>query len=249
MPFNFVTRELSSAKIVELVGSLLINEQLLSDFKVSDRAINEGDGQSHQYRKKCIEEDVLAMVLVSLERGFLLSKDALYQQTGSDVKRLLESVKLITYVPESDEILYVLRDQSKRICRMSASGDEKQTHLSTLNCKEILAIGHDKTNYLTILCSFSDKYGLQSLKVCLMDSIGCLTKPVIDFHVLDYKYQKQTKIFKSSIGVCCNHAISVKYGPIFFTLVSPILVLLEMNQKPHFLQLIYARIWTETSWS
>lgn len=215
MPFNFVTRDLSSEKIIELVGSLLINEELSSDFKVSDRAINE-DGQSHQYRKKCIEENVRAMVLVSPERGFLLSKDDLYQQTGSDVKSLLESVKLITYVPESDEILYVLRDQSMKIYRMSASGDGKQTHLSTMNCTEILAIGHDKTNYLTILCSFPNGYGCKSLKVCLMDSIGCLTKPVIDCDE-DHYNLKQTKIFKSSIGVCFDHVISVKYGPIFDT--------------------------------
>lgn len=220
VPFNFVTRDLSSEKIVELVGSLLINEELSSEFKVSDRAINEDDGQSHQYRKKCIEENVRAMVLVSPERGFLLSKDALYQQTGSDVKRLLESVKLITYVPESDEILYVLRDQSKKICRMSASGDGKQTHLSTMNCKEILAIGHDKTNFLTILCSFQgDSWYGDEYKVYLMDIIGCLKKPVIDFHV-DYHNPNQTKIFKSSIGICFDHAISVKYGPLFDTSVS-----------------------------
>lgn len=217
MSFNFVTSDLSAEKIIELVGSLLINEELSSDFKVSDRAINEDDGQSHQYRKKCIEEDVLAMVLVSPERGFLLSKDALYQQTESGAKRLLESVKLITYVPESDEIVFVLRDQSKKICRLSASGDRKQTHLSTMICTEILAIGHDKTNYLTILCSFLNDYGCKSLKVCLTDSIGRLKEPVINFYV---KNPKQAKIIKSFIGVCCYHAISVNYGPTFDTAFS-----------------------------
>ena len=59
------------------MGSLLINEDLSSEFKVSERAINEDDGQSHQYQKKCIEEDVLAMVLVStdqLKEGFCFLK-------------------------------------------------------------------------------------------------------------------------------------------------------------------------------
>lgn len=217
MQFNFVIRDLSSAKIVELVGSLLINEQLSSNFKVSDRTMNEDDDQSHLYRKKCIEVDVLAMVLVSPERRFLLSTGALYQQTESGVKRLLESVKLITYVPESDEIVFVLMDQSKKICRLSASGDGKQTHLSTMKCTEIVAIGHDRTNYLTVLCSFKYRDRVEH-KVYLMDSIGCLKEPVINFYV--NPNPKQAKIFKSSIGVCCDHAISVNYGPTFDTAFS-----------------------------
>lgn len=51
-----MSRDLSSEKIVELIGAVFINEQLSSDFLIFDRGLDDNVRQSHQYRKKYIEE-------------------------------------------------------------------------------------------------------------------------------------------------------------------------------------------------
>lgn len=181
--------------------------------------------------------------MISSERAFLLSKDALYQQAGSRVNKFLKSVEHITNVPESDEIIYIMRDLRKRICRLSASGDKKQTYLLiTVDCIEIMAIGHANTTYLTVVYTVYVMYG-HEYQLCLVDDIDCLTKPVTSLQV--NLVVKHVKISKASIGICFDHSIFMRMGP-FMTLSSPFLVLLEIRLPSHFLRLIYARISTET---
>ena len=188
VPFTFVSRDVSSDKITELVGSVLTDpdlefssdEHVENKEEVTNKEVdykNEKDEQQKLFQEKVVHKNVDAVTLLSSERSLLYSDSILYQQNNSKVEKMVERVKHFSHVPESDEIVFLLWGE-KMIWRQSASGQNKSKFkLMEMICDEVCAISHDGTCYLRVLYSIKGKNRndvvIKRYMVSFVDDMGC----------------------------------------------------------------------------
>ncbi|XP_078319682.1 uncharacterized protein LOC144621047 [Crassostrea virginica] len=233
--YTFVTRDISSEILTDLVGSLLTDEQLSSDELIE---IYETDGSTnapcskeeesdhpytYQYQQKCSNVEIDAIMFTASKKGLLQSRGSLYQQSYSNVDKVLENIQHFTYAPKSDEIIFTMKGQSKKIWRQYATGERRQTSFMTLSCGNIITIGHDDNNYLNIL--YEDSYSSprtfhqrKTYYFCQANDIGCLKKETINLGTKDFSYPFfdfsaiKTEFCNSSIVVFYRNSLSVMKG-------------------------------------
>lgn len=63
---------------------------------------------------------------------------------------MVEGVASFTYVPETDEIIYVLTKQASKIFRRPVSEDAQEMLFSKLHSETALCIDHNAEHYLII---------------------------------------------------------------------------------------------------
>lgn len=197
VPFSLELRELTVEKIVELVGSILTDEHSSSDaaleniriFPILHETNIEDESLPHQYKKKFAKSNSDNIVLNSSEKKFLRCENNIYHLSKQKVHKLVEGVASFTYVPETDEIIYVLTKQASKIFRRPVSEDAPEMLYSNLHSETVLCIDHNDEHYLII---FSETIQSPSKKtsttlstytaevrVRFMDEMGCITKPMI----------------------------------------------------------------------
>lgn len=119
MPFSLESQDLSVDKIVQLVGSVVTDEDSSSDEDSENIEIPVlpilheqniiGGRIPHHYEKMFIRSTFDAIVLVSPEKKFLLCEENLYHQSNTSTVKELVRTKSFTYVPETAEIIYDLK--------------------------------------------------------------------------------------------------------------------------------------------
>lgn len=148
VPFSLESQDLSVEKIVQLVGSVVTDKDSLSDEDsenieipvlpiLHEQNIN-GERIPHHYQKMFIRSNFDAIVLVSPEKKFLLCEENLYHQSKTSTVQNLIRTKGFSYVPETDEIIYISkRFHSLNIFRrtLSANGRVRVNCLSSLKTK------------------------------------------------------------------------------------------------------------------
>ena len=192
VPFTFVSRDFSSEKITELVGSVLTDpdlelssdEHVENKEDVTNKEVNyksEKDDKPKLFQEKALDKKVDAITLLSSERSLLYSNSILYQQNNSKAEKIVGSVKHFSHIPESDEIVFTVLWSRNTIWRQSASGQSKsQFKLMEMICDEVCAISHDGTCYLRVLYfvqykNINDKI-MKRYKVSFVDDMGCKKK-------------------------------------------------------------------------
>ena len=212
--YTFVTRDISSEKITDLVGSLLTDEQLSSDELVETyetdgntnaSCSNEEESDhpfTYQYQQKCSNVEIDSIIFTASKKGLLLSRGSLYQQSYSNVDKVLENIQHFTYAPKSDEIIFTMKGQCKKIWRQYATGERRQTPFMTLSCGNIITIGHDDNNYLNVL--YEDPYSTsrtflqrKNYFLCQVNDIGCLKKKTTNLGAKEF------------IFFCCNEILQL----------------------------------------
>lgn len=119
VPFSLESQDLSVEKIVQLVGSVVNDEDSSSDEDSENIEIpvlpilheqnSIGERIPHHYEKMIIRSTVDAIVLVSHEKNFPLCEEIFYHQSNTRSFQELVPTKSFTYVPETDEITYDLK--------------------------------------------------------------------------------------------------------------------------------------------
>lgn len=197
VPFSLELRDLTVENIVDLVGSIFTDEHSSSDedlennriFPILHETNIKGESLPHQYKKKFAKSNFGNIVLNSSEKKFLRCENNIYHLSKQKVHKLVEGVASFTYVPETDEIIYVLTKQASKIFRRSVSEDAHEMLYSKLNGETALCIDHSAEHYMII---FSETIQTSSIKtstpfstytakvrVRFMDEMGCVTKPML----------------------------------------------------------------------
>ena len=192
VPFTFVSRDVSSEKITELVGSVLTDpelefssdEHVESKEDVTNKEVNhqsEKDDKPKLFQEKVLHKKVDAITLLSSERSLLCSDGILYHQNNSKVEKMVGGVTHFSYIPESDEIVFTQRWSRNTIWRQSASGQNKSKFkLMEMICDEVCAISHDGTCYLRVLYFIKGKnvfdQVIKRFMVSFVDDMGCKKK-------------------------------------------------------------------------
>ena len=192
VPFTFVSRDFSSEKITELVGSVLTDpdlefssdEHVENKEEVTNKEVDyksEKDDKLKLFRWKVLEKKVDAITLLSPKRSLLYSNGIIYQQNNSKVEKIVELVGLFCHIPESDEIFFKQWLSENTIWRQSASGQNKSKFkLMEMICYNVCAISHDGTCYLRVLyfdkCENSKDEIIERFMVSFVDDMGCKKK-------------------------------------------------------------------------
>lgn len=223
MSFSLESKDLSVDKIVQLVGSVVTDEDSSSDENIEipvlpilhEQNIN-GGRIPHHYEKMFIRSTFDSIVLVSPEKKFLLCEKNLYHQSNTGTVQELVRTKSFTYVPETDEIIYDLRkSKGLFIFRRTLSANGLKKLFINLKDENTLCIEHNAEIYLVLLSETRPRYKHQiELKVRIFDEIGCLTKPTCSYrkdkimpHSLD-----RIKTCGSSFVLISTHNITVYIG-------------------------------------
>lgn len=229
VPFTLRTCDISVEKIVELVGFVLTDEHSSSDDHSSadedsenveilpllhETNIND-ESLPHQYKKHFPDSRFNGINLVSTEKKFLCSDENLYHLSKTDGRELVECVKDFTYVPETDEIIYVLESQASEIFRRPVSIEGEGMLLISLGDEEVLCIEHDAENYLiTLTVSEKESKSLENifeLKIRFINEMGGVMKPVRSIKEFEGSASSdhmppRFKIIQSSLMVIDTHA-------------------------------------------
>lgn len=192
MPFSFVYRDLSTEKIEELFGLVLADEFLSSDenLQQNDTPNNphetkhsDGDIKPYQYKKTIIEGAVDSIVLVSGETCLFRSNDDVYYQSKTEVKRMMENAEHFSHVPETDEILVILKGKTQILRGPATSSSKQLSFFFNFDCEEVVCMGHNSATYLVaVLKEFSQTEESKrtctrtDLIICTIDGTGCRTK-------------------------------------------------------------------------
>nr|XP_022288542.1 uncharacterized protein LOC111100742 [Crassostrea virginica] len=227
VPFTFVSREVSSDKITELVGSVLTDpdlefssdEHVENKEEVTNKEVDyksEKDDKLKLFRWKVLEKKVDAITLLSPKRSLLYSNGIIYQQNNSKVEKIVEFVGLFCHIPESDEIIFKLRLSENTIWRQSASGQNKRKFkLMEMICYNVCAISHDGTCYLRVLyfdkCENSKDEIIERFMVSFVDDMGCKKK---EMSVGDRSGGSHGRFMFDTFGIAelTDNQISVKKG-------------------------------------
>lgn len=190
VPFTFETSDISVDKIVELVGSVLTDDHSSSDEDLEnveilpllhETNIND-ESLPHQYKKNFPDARFFDINLVSTDKKFLCIDENLYHLSKTDSNELVERVKCFAYVPETDEIIYVLKSQASEIFRHPVSIEGEEMLLISLGDEEAVGIEHYAENYLiTLTVSEKESKSLEyifELKIRFINEMGGLMKPV-----------------------------------------------------------------------
>lgn len=223
VPFTFETSDISVDKIVELVGSVLTDDHSSSDEDLEnvkilpllhETNIND-ESLPHQYKKNFPDARFIDINLVSTDKRFLCIDENLYHLSKTDAHKMVERVKYFAYVPETDEIIYVLKSQASEIFRRPVSIEGEGMLLISLGDEEALCIEHDAENYLITL-TVSEKESISEenifeLKIRFINEMGGLMKPVpsIKGSASLYDMPPRFKIIQSSLMVMDTHAHNI----------------------------------------
>lgn len=148
--FSLELRVLSVEKIVELVGFVTSDEHkssdedsknieilpLLHESYINDKSL------PYQYKKQFTNSRVDAIVLVSPEKKFLSWEKNLDHLSKTETTEKFVDVKDFTYVPDADEIIYVLKNrlQGSKIFRRPLHTDGKGTLFITLEMNRLYVL-------------------------------------------------------------------------------------------------------------
>lgn len=144
-----------------------------------------------QYKKRFAKSTVDNIVLNSSEKKFFRCENNIYHLSKQNVHKLVEGVASFTYVPETDEIIYVLTKQASKIFRRPVSEDAHEMLYLKLNGETALCIHHSAEHYMiifseTIQTSSKKTSTSESLstytaevRVRFMDEMGCVTKTML----------------------------------------------------------------------
>lgn len=101
-------------------------------------------------KKKFAKSNFDNIVLNSSEKKFLRSENNIYHLSKQKVHKWVEGVASFTYVPETDEIIYVLTKQASKIFRRPVSEDAQEMLYSKLHSEKALCIDNNAEHYLII---------------------------------------------------------------------------------------------------
>lgn len=232
--FSLELRVLSVEKIVELVGFVTSDEHkssdedsenieilpLLHESNINDKSL------PYQYKKQFTNSRVDAIVLVSPEKKFLSWEKNLYHLSKTETAEKLVDVEDFTYVPDTDEIIYVLKNrlQGSKIFRRPLHTDGKGTLFITLRDEQALCIKHNAGSYLVILSESVQSNKSSKLYVRIFNEIGCLTKPTCSYvkhRIMSYLFGRIKICHSSFVQISSqDHAIFVYKGFTFDCLFS-----------------------------
>lgn len=231
VPFTLVTHDFSVDKIFELVGYIVTDEQSSSDENLEQKSekcdtptnphetnnICKDDIKPYQYKKKFTDGSIDCIISVSGDRSILRSKDVIFHQSDTDVDKLFDNIEHFTYVPETDEILVMLRGLFT-IYRRPISTKGRLHFLLSFNCDSIVCMGHDATAYLVVVFKHKDKNN-GTHTICSINDTGCYTKAA---QTIESYYVKKgrIKIHNSSFVIMDTHKVHVTKGFIFEYLFS-----------------------------
>lgn len=114
------------------------------------------------------------IISVSGNRGILRSKDVVFHQSDTDVEKLVDSIEHFTYVPETDEILVMLRGLFT-IYRRPILTKGQLHFLLSFSCDSVVCMGHKATAYLVVVLKHCEKNN-HRLTICSMNDTGCYAK-------------------------------------------------------------------------
>lgn len=231
-PFTLVTRECLTDKIFELVGFKVTDKQSSSDENLEQKSeaptnphetnnICKDGIKPHQYKKKFTDGSIDSIISVSGDRSILRSKDVIFHQSNTDVDKMVDNIEHFTYVPETDEILVMLRGQST-IYRRPLSTKGRLYFLMSFNCDSVVCIGHDDAVYLVVVLKISYMIGNKTFgnyAICKIDDTGCHAKPYQTAESSNV-LKGRIKIHKSSFVIMDTHQVHVTKGFIFEYLFS-----------------------------
>lgn len=246
IPFQFVVPILSSEHLCELFGCVLTDDHLSSDATIgenydenhihadvdnamdteSSSAISEGEFlecQIYDHKKSLIKTKIEGVIPISSDRSILYSDGSLYHYNRNSVDKILEKVDHFTYVPESDEVLFILKGR-KKVFRQPSCGLKQRSVLITLNCEEVLCIGHGYENFITLVFSLIEKeyknftfVRVTNYYVCKLNDMGCvLRKRKLPNNVMNGRF----KLHVLSLVKIEEHRITVYDGYYYFPLFS-----------------------------
>ncbi|XP_056016879.1 uncharacterized protein LOC130053564 [Ostrea edulis] len=199
IPFQFVAPILSSEHLCELFGCVLTDDHVSSDATVgeddcgnhihadvnnamdteSSSSISKEEFlecQIYDYRKRLMKTGIEGVIPISSDRSILYSGGSLYHYNRNSVHKIVEEVGHFTYVPETDEVAFILKGQ-KKVFRQPSNASQRRSLLVTLHCEKVLCIGHDYENYITLVISLKEKesFGFQTnYYVCNVNDSGCV---------------------------------------------------------------------------
>lgn len=228
VPFTLVTRGLSTEKIFELNRSDVTDDQLSSDenLEQSDTPTNphelktcKGGIECYEYKQPFTEGAIDCITLISGDRSILRSKHALYHQSSTAVEKLLDNVEHFTYVSETDEILVILKGQSKIYRRPLSTKSNELSFFMSFSYKEVLCIGHNATAYIVVVLKGLPYYfeNTAYTYICTLDDTGCETKPTQTFNSSIVR-KDGLKLLKSSFLIIDTRTVSVTKGLTFESL-------------------------------
>lgn len=234
LSFTLVTREFSTDKIFELAGVIGTDEQSSSDENLEQKRdtptnpheannYSKDDIKPHQYKKKFTDGSIDRIISVSGDRSVLRSKDVIFHQSHTDVDNLVGEISHFTYVPETDEILVILRGQLK-IYRRPMSTKGRLIFLMSFDCYSVSCMGHDAYAYLVVVLkqfvTVNDKK-IPRYSICTIDDTGCYLKPPLSFDSPSTIYTSgRMKVHKSSFLIMDHNKVFVTKGLTFNSLFS-----------------------------
>lgn len=130
---------------------------------------------------------------------------------------MVDNVGHFTYVSETDEILVILKGQSKIYRRPLSTKGHELIFLMSFDCQEVLCIGHDVTAYLLVVLKCLSFVGNTIYYICTLDDTGCVTKPIQKFDSSNVR-EGRLKLHKSSFVIIDTHIIYVTKGLTFDSL-------------------------------
>lgn len=224
VPFSFVYRDLSTEKIEELFGLVLTDEFLSSDenLQQNDTPNNphetkhsDGDIKPYQCKKTIIEGAVDSIVLVSGETCLFRSNDDVYYQSKTEVKRMMENAEHFSYVPETDEILVILKGKTQILRGPATSSSKQLSFFLNFDCEEVVCMGHNSATYLVaVLKEFSQTEESKrtctrtDLIICTIDGTGCRTKQNVRYKNPDV-CNGRIKVHKSSFLILYSNKVCI----------------------------------------
>lgn len=232
VPFTLVTRDFSVDKIFELVGFIVTDEHSSSDENLEQKSekcdtptnphetnnIGKDDIKPIQYKKKFTDGSLDCIISVSGDRSILRSKDVIFHQSDTDVDKLVDNIEHFTYVPETDEILVMLKGQFK-IYRRPISTKGPLHFLMSFSCDSVVCMGHDATAYLVVILKHCYDISYHRYTIYSINDTGCYTKPTQTTNS-SYVRKGRIKIHKSSFVIMDTHKVHVTKGLIFEYLFS-----------------------------
>lgn len=229
MPFKLVMHDFSTDKMFEVVGSKVTDEQSSSDENLEhkcDTPTNphetnnnfKDDIKAIQYKKKFTDESIDSILSVSGDKSLLCSKDVIFHQSEADVEKLADKIEHFTYVPETDEILVILKGHPS-IYRKPISTKGPLHFLMSFDCDSVICMGHDAAAYLVVLLKLVFNKSCISYDICTIDDTGCHTKPSQSFDSSKVTCTDgRMKIIKSSFVTIDTSSVHVTKGLTFGSL-------------------------------
>lgn len=223
VPFTLVLRAFPTDKIFELVCSIVTDEQSSSDENLEQNCdtptnpndtnnVCKSDIELNQYKKKFTDGSIDSILFIAVDRSIFCSDSVLYHQSNTDVKKLVDKIGHFTYVPETGDIIVMLKGENQ-IYRKHISTTEPDFLLYTtvLELGEVICMGHDATAYLVLFFTICFP-GIIFYIISTIDDQGVIKK-IIEFTSDSSDVKKgRYKLHKSSFVIIGTHVVHVTKG-------------------------------------